>query len=349
MKTTDVVAAALVAGLICAGGLHAQAVQYTKQAEIHIGGSPQFDYLAVDPIGKRLYVSNGTQIVVIDTTSNAVVGKIADTPGVHGIAITEPGSRGFTSNGREGKSSIVDLRTLQTIRKVDVGAGPDAILYEPKMKEVYAINHTAGTATVVNAATGAPVTTIKLSGTSAETAVADPGLGRVYVNLEEDSKIDVIDVAAHKVIATWPVAPAEGPTGLAIDTATHRLFSGGDKFTVMIDGQSGKVVGQMPICDGTDATFFDPGTKLVFSSCGDGTVTIGREDSPAKLSVVQTLSTVRGARTMALDPATHKIYVVGQNFQPPASASTASAQSGRRGAGPPAVQDSFKVIVYGMK
>ncbi len=287
-------------------GLGAQHVPYQKTGEIHIGGQGGFDYLAVDPASHRLYVSNSTQVVVIDVNKNAVVGTIADTPGVHGIAFV-PGGKGFTSNGREGKASIVDLTTLKTLKKVDVGPGPDAIMYEPKMHEVYAMNHSAGTVTVVSADTGAMVATIKLSGEGAETAQDDPAIGRVFVNIEDSSVIDVIDVATHKVVATWPVAPAEGPTGMAIDTATHRIFVGGGPDTVMIDDQTGKVVAQMPICSGTDATFFDPETKYVFSSCGDGRMTIGHEDSPSALTVVQTLTTTARARTMALDPTTHKI------------------------------------------
>jgi len=337
------------AAVVGTGGprLGAQARQYAKLAEIHIGGTAGFDYLNVDPDARRLYVSNSTQVVVIDIDKNVVVGKIADTPRVHGIALV-PGGRGFTSNGGENMASIVDLKTLQTIKKVDIGPGPDAILYEPKNKEVYGFNHSAGTATVVKADTGDKVATIKLSGAGVETGVADPELGRVFVNIEDTSMIDAIDIATHQVVGTWPVAPAAGPTGLAIDLSTHRLFAGGGPNTVMIDAKSGKVVASMPICNGTDATWFDPGTKLLFSSCGsgEGAMTIARVDGD-KLTVVQTLQTVRGARTMAIDYKTHNIYVVGQDYQP-ADPNAPAPAPGRRG-GPPPVPDSFKAIAYGMK
>ena len=187
---------------------------YAKIGDIHIGGSGAFDYLTVDPAAKRLYVTHGTEIVVIDTSSDTVVGRIADTPRVHGIAIA-PGGRGFTSNGGEDKVSIVDLKTLTTINKVATnGANPDYITYDPKQKEIYAINHTGKSAAVINAASGDLVTTIPLAGV-AETAQADPDLGRVFVNIQDNSTMDAIDVATHKVVANWPVAPASSPTGMA--------------------------------------------------------------------------------------------------------------------------------------
>jgi DNA-binding beta-propeller fold protein YncE len=334
------------AGLVAAGaGLIAQGGPYTKIGEIKIGGGGGHDYLMVDAATRRLFISNSTQMVVIDVDQKAVVGTIADTPRVHGIAFV-PGGKGFTSNGGENKASIVDLKTLQTSSKVDIGPGPDGILYEPKMNEVYALNHQAGTATVVKADTGAPVATIKLSGGAVETAVADPALGRVFVNIEANSTIDAIDVATHQVVATWPVAPADGPTGLAIDLTNHLLFSGGGKFTVVIDAKTGKVVAQMPICDGTDATAFDPATKYVFTSCSNnagGQITIGHEDSVTKLSVVQTLETIRGGATLALDTKTHNIYVVGQDYQ----AADPNAPAGR-GRGPAAVPGSFRALIFGM-
>jgi DNA-binding beta-propeller fold protein YncE len=330
MMTTSAV---LIAGSLLA----AQNGPYAKVTEIKIGGPGGHDYIAVDVNTRRLFVSNSTQMVVIDIDKNAVVGTIPDTPRVHGIAFT-PAGKGFTSNGGENKASMVDLKTLAVSGKVDIGPGPDAIMYEPKNNEIYAFNHTAGTATVVKADTGAMVATIKLSGTSVETGVADPALGRVFVNIESNSTIDAIDIATHQVVATWPIAPAVGGTGLAIDTANHLLFSGGGggKYTVMIDAKTGKVVGQMEICADTDATAFDPGTKYVFTSCS-GTMTIGHEDSPTKLSVVQTLTTIAGGQTMAVDPKTHNIYVVGYD--------TAPGATGRR---PTPVPDTFRALVFGM-
>ena len=324
---------------------------YSKIGEIPIGGAGAFDYLTVDSAAKRLYVTHGTEVVVIDTANNTIVGRIADTPRVHGIAIA-PNGHGFTSNGGENKVSVVDLKTLQTLSKVDTGANPDAILYEPKQKEIYAINHTGKSVTVIDAANNSVVATIPLAGV-AETGAADPALGRVFVNIEDKNSIDVIDIATHKVIANWPVAPAESPTGMAIDTATHRLFVGGGEHHVMIDAKTGKVVASVPICKGTDATFFDPGTKMAFSSCSDGHIAAIRVDGD-KLAVVQTIDTTRGARTMSLDPATHKLYTAAQKYQPvdpnaPAQTPAPAGTPAGRGRGPAAVPDSFHVLVFGMK
>jgi DNA-binding beta-propeller fold protein YncE len=316
---------------------------YSKLTEIPVGGAARFDYLNVDSAAKRLYVTHGTEVVVIDTASNTVVGRIADTPGVHGIAIASNG-KGFTSNGSENKVSIVDLKTLQTLSKVDTGRNPDAILYEATKKEVYAFNHTGNSATVINADTGAVVAEIPLAGT-AETGQADAAIGRVFVNIEDKNSVDVIDMATHKVVANWPLAPATTPTGMAIDTANHRLFVGGGKFMVSVDTRSGKVVATAPICTGTDATWFDPGTKLVFASCSDGSITVMHQDTPDTLSVVQTVSTTRGARTMALDTATHRIYTAGAKY-PTVDPSAAPAAGGR---GPAALPESFHVLVFEMK
>src|SRR2546428_2021144 len=178
---------------------------YAKIGEIPIGGAGAFDYLTVDSAAKRLYVTHGTEVVVIDTANNTIVGRIADTPGVHGIAIA-PNGRGYTSNGGENKVSVVDLKTLQTLSKVETGANRDAILYEPKQKEIYAINHTGKSVTVIDTAANNAVATIPLAGV-AETGAADPALGRVFVNIEDKNSIDVIDIATLKGLAHWPVAP----------------------------------------------------------------------------------------------------------------------------------------------
>jgi len=333
-------------GIAAMGRLRAADPQYTKSGEIHIGGSGAFDYLTVDSAAKRLYVTHGTEIVVIDLGSHAIVGRIADTPRVHGIAIA-PGGRGFTSNGGENKVGIVDLKTLQTLSKVDAGLNPDAILYEPKQKEIYALNHTGKSATVIESAGGTVIATIPLAG-QAETGQADSGLGRVFVNIEDKNSIDVIDIASHKVIASWPVAPAESPTGMAIDPASHRLFVGGGPSMVMIDASSGKVVASAPICRGTDATAYDPGTKMVFASCGDGTITAMKVDGD-KLTVVQTIPTTRGARTMAIDPATHTIYTVAPNFEAVDPNAAPPAGGAGRGRGPAQVPDSLRVLVLTAK
>jgi hypothetical protein len=311
---------------------------YRLVKEIHVGGEGGWDYLTVDTAAKRLYVSHATKVVVIDTAKDEVVGEIADTPGVHG-AVAAGGDRVFTSNGREAKASMVDAKTLKTIIKIETGPNPDFIMYEPKQKEVYTFN-ASGSATVIDLS-GKVVTTIPLGG-KPEAAVPDPAVDRVYVNIEDKNEIAVIDFAKHQVVARWPIAPGEEAAGLAIDLKIHRLFIGAhNKLMLMMDSTSGKIVGQVPIGANVDATWFDPGTGYAFSSCGDGTTTIAHEDSPGTLTPVQTLKTERFARTMALDPSTHRIYLAAASYEPLPPDAPANAR-------PRALPDSFRVLVYGL-
>jgi YVTN family beta-propeller protein len=322
-------------------GLHGQDGPYHAGKEIPIGGEGGWDYLTVDSAAHRLYVSHGTHVVVVDTQSNKVVGDIPDTPGVHGVAIATDLGRGFVSNGRENKSSIFELGTLKLIQKVETGENPDAILYEPARKEVYTMNGRGKSATVIDAAGGKVVATIPLEG-KPETAQADSKAGKVYVNMEDLNSVKVIDTATHKVTATWPAAPCEAATGMAFDAATHRLFLGCDnKLLVMMDSTSGKVIYSVPVGEGVDSTWFDPTTKFAFTSNGGaGTVTVAREESASLLKVVQTVKTVRGARTMALDPATHTIYLAATDYEPQAPGSKDR---------PKAVVGTFRVLTYVMK
>src|SRR5579872_4366529 len=288
------VAAVMLAGLALFT-VHAQDGPYKFMKEIPIGGENGWDYLNIDPVAHHLYVSHGTTATVIDTQKDAVIATIADTPGIHGAVAATPG-RVFTSNGRGNSASIVDTRTWQTTATVETPRNPDFIMYDPKQKEVYTFNGGAKSATVIGSESGKVVATIPLSG-KPEAGVSDPTAGRVYVNIEDKNTIQVIDVAKHAVIAEWPIAPGEEASGLAIDTKNHRLFVGGrNNLMLMMDSASGKIVGSVPIGAGTDSTWFDPGTMYAFSSCGDGTTTIAHEDSPDKLSVIQTLKTERGAR-----------------------------------------------------
>jgi len=310
---------------------------------ITIGGEGGWDYLSIDPAARRLYVTHTAKIVVIDLDQDTVAGEIAGTPGVHGFALAPELGRGFSSNGRENKASIVDLQTLKTIAKADTGENPDAILYEPGQQEVYTFNGRGKSATVFAAKTGQVVATIPLPG-KPEFAVADPQASRVFCNIEDLNEVVAIDTQAHKIAATWPLAPGEEPTGLAIDMAQHRLFIGCHNQRLMtLDGATGKVISSTPIGQGVDAVAIDTITKLVFSSNGDGTVTIAHEYAPDKLTVVQTLTTERGARTMALDPTTHKIYLASAKFEP-----QPAPKPGEPRQRPAIVAGSFKVLVYGM-
>jgi YVTN family beta-propeller protein len=315
---------------------------YQLIKDIPIGGEGGWDYLNVDSAAKRLYVSHATKVVVVDTATDAIVGEIADTPGVHGAVPTSVG-RVVTSNGRGNNASIVDAKTLQTIARVPTEGNPDFIMFEPKQKEIYTFNGTGRSATVLDPATERVVATIPLGG-KPEAGVSDSAAGRVYVNIENMNSIAVIDIAKHAVVANWPIAPGEEAAGLAIDTKNHRLFIGAhNNLMLMMDSTNGKIVAQVPIGTGVDSTWFDPGTAYTFSSCGDGTVTIAHEDSPSKLTVVQTLMTERGARTMALDRATHRIYLAAAKYEaPPADA------SGRGRGRATIVPNSMHLLVYGM-
>ncbi len=332
----------VIGALFLAGEVAAAGETYKFLNEIPIGGEGGWDILTVDSAARRLYLSHSTKVVVVDLAKNMVAGEIADTPGVHGLVVASELQRGFSSNGKESKVSVVDLKTLSTISKVPSGENPDALLYEPKSGEVYVFNHTGNSVTVINAKTAAVVTTIPLGG-SPEFAVADSQAGRVYCNVEDKSEVVVIDTAKHEVIAHWPTAPGEEPSGIALDAGHHRLFAGcHNKMMTMLDTESGKVIGTVAIGAGVDGCAFDEGTGLAFASCGDGTTTIAKEETPQKLSVVQTLKTERGARTMTLDPQTHRIYLPSAQFQPAPSPSPGASPTR-----PTIVPNSLKLLVYG--
>ena len=312
---------------------------YKLIKDVAIGGEGGWDYLTVDAAAKRLYISHGTKVVVFDTVKDAIAGEILDTPGVHGAVIASDGHI-FTSNGRENKASMVDATTLATIKKIDTEGNPDFIMYDPKQREVYTFNGGGKSASVINAA-GTVVATIPLGG-KPEAGVPDTAAGRVYVNNETGNSIVVIDGATHQVVATWPIAPGESAAGLAIDTKNKRLFVGAhNNKMLMMDSTSGKVVAEVPIGAGVDATWFDPGTGYAFSSCSTGTVTIAHMDAPDKLTVVQTLETARGARTMALDAATHRIYLAAAKYQDPPAGSPATAR-------PTMIPNSMHLLIYGL-
>ena len=296
--------------------------------EIPVGGEGGWDYLFVDSAGRRLYASHASKVVVIDIDKDAVAGEITNTPGVHGLAPAADLGRGFVSCGRENKAAIVDLKTMQILSKVDTGKNPDGLVYDPGQQQVYMFNGRSGSATVIDGKEGKVVATIPLGG-KPEFPQVDPQAGRVYDNLEDKSEVVAIDTKKHEVVNRWPTAPGEGPSGMAIDVAHHRIFCGcGNQMMVMMDDTNGKVVGSVPIGDGVDANAFDPGTQLAFASCGEGTTTIAHEDSPDKLTVVQVLKTQPRARTMTIDPKTHRIYLA----------------TGERN-----TPNSFKILVYGMK
>ena len=307
-----------------------------------IGGEGWWDYLKLDAETHRLFISRGTHVIVMDTTSGKQVGEIPDTPGVHGIAFAPEAGRGFTSNGREGTVSIFDLQTLKPLGKVEnVGENPDAIIYDPATKRIFTMNGRSHDSTAIDAATGKIVGKIPLDG-KPEFAVSTAA-GEVFANIEDKSEMVRLDPKDLKVTATWPLAPCESPSGLAMDVANRRLFVGCDnKMMAVVNADTGKVITTLPIGEGVDANRFDPGTQYAFASCGDGSLTVIHEDSPDKFSVVQSVATQRGARTMAIDLKTHEVYLVTAKFGPP-PAPTAQQPRPR----PSMVPDSFVVLVVG--
>ena len=292
------------------------AAGYHRVQKITIGGEGGWDYLIADGSSGRVYVSHGGEVDVVDAHSGQVAGKIADLKGVHGIALAPEFGRGFISNGQAGTVTIFDLKTLNKIgADVPAGKNPDAIIYDPGSKRVFAFNGRSSDATAIDAEKGTVAGTVTLEG-KPEFAAAD-GAGHVYVNIEDESKVFDIDSRKLTVEHRWPLAPCESPSGMSMDAAHRRIFSGcHNKMMAVMDADTGKVVATPPIGNGLDATAFDPGTALVFNSCGDGTLSVIHEDSPDHYTVVENANTQTGARTMALDTRTHHIYLSIADFEP---------------------------------
>jgi len=314
---------------------------YHLVKKIKLGGEGGWDYLNFDSATRRLFISRGAKVIVVDVDAEKVVGEVADTPGVHGIALAPELNRGFTSNGRGNNVTVFDLKTLAVLDHVSTGENPDAIVYDPATKRVFTMNGRSQNATAIDAQTGQVAGTIALGGRP-EFAAAD-GKGHVFANLEDKSEIVDIDAKKLTVVARWPLAPCEEPSGLAMDTHGRRLFAGcGNKMMAVVDADSGKVLATPAIGSGVDANAFDPGTKFAFASNGEGTLTVVHEDSPAKFSVVEDVTTQRGARTMALDPKTHEVFLVTAEFGP-RPAPTKENPRPR----PPILPDTFTVLVFG--
>jgi YVTN family beta-propeller protein len=284
----------------------ADSYQITKK--IPIPGQGSWDYLTVDEGARRLYVSHGTQVEVLDLDSGAIVGKIENTQGVHGIAIAPDLGRGFVSDGQSSTVTIFDLKTLKMIADVPTGKKPDAIIYDPATSRVFAFNGGSNSATVIEAKDGKVAGTIGLGG-GPEFAAAD-GNGYVYNNLEDESLVLKINSRTLKVEQRWPTAPCASPSSMAIDAANRRLFLGcRSKVMAVMNADTGQVITALPIGDHVDATAFDVETRLIFNSNGEGTVTVIRQDSPDKYSVVETVETLPRAKTSALDPKTHRLFL----------------------------------------
>jgi len=310
MRTISILIIAVMAGL------HSYAqdsTSYKISNKFSIEGDGSWDYLTMDDSTHHLFISHGTITQVLDVTTGKLAGTIKDTKGVHGIAIAKDLNKGFISNGKDTSVTVFDLKTLTTIEKVKVtGKNPDAILYDPFSHRVFTFNGRSSNATVIDAKTDKVLGTITLEG-KPEFAVSD-GNGKIYVNIEDKSKICEIDPITMKVEQTWSIAPGEEPSGLALDNKTHRLFSVTDKLMVIMDALTGKVITTLPIGDRVDGVAFDPEKKIAYSSNGDGTITAVKEENENTFKVIATIKTQTGARTITIDLLTHKIYLPTAEF-----------------------------------
>src|SRR5713101_3175020 len=324
----------LLASLVLAAGSSG----YHVAKKTVLGGDGGWDYLTVDSKARRVYISRGTHVMVVDAESASVVGDIPGTNGVHGIAIASDMDKGFVSDGRDGNVTIFDTRTLRVLGTAPAGKNPDAIIYDPASKRVFAFNGSSKDATAIDAKTGTVAGTIPLGGTP-EFAVADEK-GHVFVNIEDKSEIVQFDSNKLAVENHWSIAPGQEPSGLALDRKHRRLFSVcSNSLMVVVNADTGGVVTTLPIGQGTDAAGFDPETGFAFSSNGEGTLTVVHEDSADKFSVVDTVATQVRARTMALDTKTHQVFLVTAQFGAPPAA---TAQQPRPRA--PMVPGSFTLL-----
>lgn len=310
-----------------------KAQTYVADKTIPLTGDGGYDYLALDKVNNRLYVSHGTQVNVIDLATDKEVGAINDMKGVHGIAIVNKLNRGFITDGRANAVVAFDIKTLKTITTIPLtdAKGPDAIMYDAYSDRIFSFNGESNNSSVIDPKTLKQVGTVALGG-GPEFAVPD-GKGKIYNNLEDKNSLNIIDSKTLKVLKNYPLAPCGGPTGLALDAANQRVFTvcRENKGMSVVDINTGKVTATIPIGAGVDAVAYDAETKLIFCSNGDGTTTIIKQKSADEYSVIQTLKTAVRAKTLALDTKTHKIYLSVAEFEP-----------GTRKALP----GTFKVLVY---
>lgn len=276
--------------------------------QANLPGAGGWDYLVVDAAARRVYISHANQVEVLDADTQKVVGSIPDTQGVHGIALVPELGRGFISAGKADCVIVFDLKTLRVISQVKTGKKPDAIIFDPATNRVFAMNGGSNSTTAINAADGSVAGTIDLGG-GPEFSVAD-AKGNVWVNLEDKSELVGIDSKSLKILNRWPVAPCESPSSMAFDAQNRRIFIGcRNHFMAVVSADTGKVVSSYPIGDHVDASAFDPETKLVLNSLGEGSIAVFRQNSPDAYTFMENIPTAQGAKTMALDPKTHRLFV----------------------------------------
>jgi len=337
MHRSRLLAALAIAASLTPALAPAQKFTATK---VDIGGEGGFDYLSVDEATGRVFVSRGTRIQVVDASGKAV-GEVPNTPGTHGALIVNSLNKGFTTNGRDSTSTMFDLKTLAVLKQIHAGQrGLDGFMFDDAANKVITIDHspenppTPGTLVIIDPNTGDVSGTATTTGSAPEGGVSD-GKGRIFVNLEDKSAMDVIDDKTWKVVATWPVAPCDGPTGIAMDRGANRIFVGCSKTSVVLDATSGKIVAQIPVGDGVDGIAWDQSEKLLYIPSGAaGNVTVVHEDSPDKYTVVATVPTMRGARTITVDTKTHTAYVFTPEYGPAPAPAPGSPPPTGRGRGP---------------
>lgn len=319
---------------------HLGRAQTFKVARFSIGGEGGTDYLTAEPGTGRVFVSRGTHVMVIDGPTGKVLGDILDTPRTHGIALAPKSNHGFTTNGGDSTVTMFDLKTLAVIKKVHVPSGGlDGIMYDDFSDRIILTNHSRpiGTATAIDPRTGDIVGVAQLEDDAPEGAASD-GKGKIFVNNESKNTMQVIDAKTMKVLSSWPLAPCDGPTGIAFDRSSNRIFAGCGKTSVVIDPGSGRVVATIANGDGVDALGWDASEKLIYIPAGrDGNVTVVHEDSPDKYTVVATVPTMRGAKTIAVDPVRHMTYLFQPEYGPapvPAPGTPAPAPGSRPPRGP---------------
>ena len=342
-RTSRLPLALLFAVAVPSGAGHAQTFTVAK---FNIGGDGGTDYLTAEPGTGRVFVSRGTHVMVVDGATGKVLGDIPDTPRNHGIALAASSNHGFITSAGDSSVTMFDLKTLAVIKRIKIPTGGlDGIMYDDFSDRIILTNHSRpiGTAVALDARTGDIVGTAELEDNGPEGAASD-GRGKIYVNNEGKSTIQVLDVKTMRVLASWPLAPCEGPTGIAYDRATNRIFSGCGKTSVVIDATSGKVVATITNGDGVDALGWDASQRLIYIPAGrDSNVTVVREDAPDKYTVVATVPTMRGAKTITVDTVRHIAYL----FQPeygPLPPGTPPPAPGTRGPRGPVIAAWFFAI-----
>lgn len=302
----------------------------------HIASTGGWDYLEVGPVNDWLYVSHGTQVNILNKKTGDSVGVIENTTGVHGIAFDIAEKKGFTSNGRINTVTVFDMNTNKVLAQIATGQNPDAIMYEPFSKMIITCNGRSKNLTIIDPVKNIAIDSVDIGG-KPETAVSD-GMGRLFVNNEDKNEIVVIDTKTFKVLNRWSIAPGEGPTGLAIDKQTKRLFAGCEKLLMVIDATNGSVIDKITIGDGCDGVAFDGALKNIYTSNGNGTITVIHEENATKFTVLENAVSKKGARTIALDNQTHLIYLPTAEFE-----AAAPDQKGR----PKMKAGTFQVLVVG--